>query len=160
MNTSSYTMTITRTFNAPIEKVWAAFTNDESIKHWWGPEGFTAPVANINFYEGGVSLVCMRSPEGFEIHNTWTYEKITPMKSIEFIQHFTDKSGSKLSPSEIGMPPGIPDEVPHIITFRTIDNGKTELTITELGYTNPKIVELSKSGTSSMLEKLASVVNR
>jgi uncharacterized protein YndB with AHSA1/START domain len=160
MNTTSYTMTITRTFNASIEKVWNAFSNGESIKRWWGPAGFTAPVANINFREGGVSLVCMRSPEGFEIFNTWTYQKITSMKSIEFIQHFTDKSGNKLKPSDIGMPPGIPDEVPHILTFRKVDNEKTELTITELNYTNAQIVEISKAGTSSMLKKFATEVER
>jgi hypothetical protein len=82
------------------------------------------------------------------------------MKSIEFIQHFTDNSGNKLKPSDIGMPPGIPDEVPHIITFRKIDNDKSELTITELGYANAQIVEMSKAGTSSMLEKFASEVER
>jgi uncharacterized protein YndB with AHSA1/START domain len=160
MNTSSYTMTITRTFDASIEKVWHAFTNSESIKRWWGPAGFTAPVANINFHEGGISLVCMRSPEGFEIFNTWAYQKITSMKSIEFIQHFTDKAGNKLKPSDIGMPPGIPDEVPHILTFKKVDNEKTELTITELDYTNAQIVEISKAGTSSMLEKFAAEVER
>jgi uncharacterized protein YndB with AHSA1/START domain len=154
----TYAMTITQVFDAPVEKVWGAFTNSESIKRWWGPAGFTAPVANINFREGGVSLVCMRSPDGFEIFNTWTYQKINPLKSIEFIQHFTDKSGNKLKPSDIGMPPGIPDEVPHIVTFRKIDNGKTELTITETGYTNAQIVEISKAGTSSMLEKFAAEV--
>ncbi|WP_165823754.1 SRPBCC family protein [Pseudochryseolinea flava] len=160
MNNSTYTMTITQTFNAPLEKVWTAFTDAESIKRWWGPVGFTAPIANINFREGNVSLVCMRSPDGFEIFNTWTYQKISAMKSIEFIQHFTDKSGKKIKPSDIGMPPGIPDEVPHIITFKKIGDQKTELTIVEHGYTNPQIVEISKNGTASMLQKFATEVER
>jgi uncharacterized protein YndB with AHSA1/START domain len=30
---------IDRTFNAPIDKVWAAFTNPEILAKWWSPAG-------------------------------------------------------------------------------------------------------------------------
>jgi uncharacterized protein YndB with AHSA1/START domain len=160
MSNDNFTMVITRTFNASIEKLWDAWGSDESIKRWWGPAGFSAPVVKIDFREGGVSLVCMRSPDGFEIYNTWSYTKIIPMKSIEFIQHFTDQSGTPIKPAAIGMPPGIPDQVPHTITFKNLANGKSELTITESGYANAEIVAISKAGTSSMLDKLAAEVER
>lgn len=160
MGNDTTKMIITRTFNAPLEKVWRAWTKSEQVMRWWGPVGFTAPVANIDFREGGMSLVCMRSPEGFEIYNSWTYTGIVPMTSIRFIQHFTDSTGKKIRPSDIGLPPGIPDEVPHEITFKDLGKGKTEITIIESGYTNAQVVEISKAGMASVLNKLAAEVER
>jgi uncharacterized protein YndB with AHSA1/START domain len=50
-----------------------------------GPTGITSPVARIDFREGGTSLVSMRSPEGQDLYNIWTYGKIVPMQLIECI---------------------------------------------------------------------------
>ena len=151
----SMEMTLTRTFDAPLQEVWAAWTDAEMIKKWWGPEGFTAPVAEVDFREGGSSLVCMSSPAYEEIYNTWTYTKIVPMERIEFVQHFTDKDRNPLDPAAIGMPAGIPKEVPHIIVFKGLGNGKTELSITEQGYTSAGVVEMSKAGMNQSLDKMA-----
>jgi uncharacterized protein YndB with AHSA1/START domain len=147
-------MNISRVMDAPLEAVWNAWSNSESIKKWWGPEGFTVPVARMDFREGGVSLVCMRSPDGFEIYNSWTYTKIAPMQRIEFIQHFCDKEGNRIRSADIGLPPGIPDNVPHTILFKDLGHGQTEIAITEYGYTSPETAELSKAGMNSVLNKL------
>lgn len=32
-----------RTFNASQDKVWRVWSDADSIKHWWGPRGYTAP---------------------------------------------------------------------------------------------------------------------
>jgi len=76
-------MVLTRTFDAPLEKVWQAWSDAELVKQWWGPQGFTCPVADMDFREGGTSLVCMRAPAeygGQDMYNTWTYTKIMPMQ--------------------------------------------------------------------------------
>ena len=67
---------------------------------WWGPEGFTCPVAKMDFREGGTSLVCMRAPKEFggqDMYNTWSYRKIVPLERIEYILNFTDKDGEKIA---------------------------------------------------------------
>ena len=46
-------LNITRTFAAPREKVYAAWTEPEHLKQWWGPEGVTAPVVEIDLREYG-----------------------------------------------------------------------------------------------------------
>ncbi|HUU24615.1 MAG TPA: SRPBCC domain-containing protein [Methyloceanibacter sp.] len=33
---------IARTFNAPLDRVWKAWTEPEQMAQWWGPKGFTA----------------------------------------------------------------------------------------------------------------------
>jgi len=97
-------MSITRTFDAPVTRVWRAWSDPEDVKRWWGPQGFTAPVADLDFRVGGTSLVAMRSPEGQVLYNTWTYTKIEPMELIEFIQHFADEDGDPIAPEDVGLP--------------------------------------------------------
>ena len=38
---------ITRTFDAPRELVWAAFTDPQQVAQWWGPEHFHTPVDSV-----------------------------------------------------------------------------------------------------------------
>lgn len=155
---NAFSMNLSKTINAPLEKVWQAWSDSAIVKQWWGPEGFTAPVAKMNFKDDCVSLVCMRSPDGFEIYNSWKHTKILPMYSIEFVQHFTDKEGNKLSPADIGLPSAIPEAVPHIIRFEDLGNGTTKLTVTESGYTTEQIVEISKAGMQQCLDKMEKVL--
>jgi uncharacterized protein YndB with AHSA1/START domain len=52
---------ISRIFDAPRELVWKAWTETELVMRWWGPEGFTAPVVEIDLRVGGKYLYAMRS---------------------------------------------------------------------------------------------------
>jgi uncharacterized protein YndB with AHSA1/START domain len=158
---SKYNMVLTRVFDAPVERVWQAWGDSADVKRWWGPNGFTAPVANMNFREGGTSLVCMKAPPeygGMELYNTWTYQKLVPNQRIEFIQHFSDAQGNPISPVSVGLPAEIPEEVPHVITFKSLGANKTEITITEFGYPAAQIVETSKAGMEQCMDKMAAVV--
>jgi uncharacterized protein YndB with AHSA1/START domain len=154
-NPGEKNMVVTRVFDAPVEEVWKAWCDPERVMRWWGPAGFTAPVARMDFREGGTSLVCMRSPEGHDLYNTWTYRKIVPLRRIEFVQRFSDENGDPLDPAPLGLPPGIPREVPHVVTFETAGDGKTELTVTEYGYGSDEIVEVSRAGMQQCLDKMA-----
>ena len=149
---------VTRTFDAPVERVWKQWSESENVMRWWGPKGFSSPLAKIDFREGGVSLVCMRAPKefgGFDMYNTWSYKKIVPHERIEFVLNFSDKDGNKLDPAKIGLPSGIPPDVPHVITFKALGDKKTEMTVSEYGYTTDQAVETSKAGLEQCLDKMA-----
>ena len=149
---------VTRVFAAPVAQVWKAWSEPEMVMQWWGPTGFTSPMAKMDFREGGTSLVCMRAPKEFggqDTYNTWTYRKIDPNKLIEFILNFTDKDGKKLDPAAMGMPPGIPKDVRHVITFKAVGDSQTEMTVTEYGYTSDQAHDLSKAGLEQCLDKMA-----
>ncbi len=151
-------LTVTRTFDAPVESVWKQWSDSDKVRKWWGPKSFTSPLAKMDFREGGVSLVCMRAPKefgGFDMYNTWTYKKIVPHERIELVLNFSDKDGNKLDPAKIGLPAGIPQDVPHVITFKALGDNKTELTVTEYGYTTDQAVEISKAGLEQCLDKMA-----
>lgn len=151
-------MNLTRVFDAPVEKVWDAWRSPERVKQWWGPNGFTCPIAEMDFREGGRSLVCMRAPAefgGMDMYNTWTYTRIIPMQEVEFVQRFTDANGDPIDPASIGLPPGIPGEVRHVLNFRPLDDDQTEFTVTEYGYGSDQTVEMSKAGMAQCLDKMA-----
>ena len=152
--TKTRDLVVTRIFDAPVEQVWKAWSDPDQVMRWWGPHGFTAPVAKMDFREGGTSLVCMSAPGFGDLYNTWTYREIKPMRQIEFIQHFADKDGNKIDPVSIGLPPDIPKEVRHVVTFKDAGN-KTEMTVTEFGYTSEQTLEISKSGLEGCLDKMA-----
>ena len=159
----TFSVVVTRVFEAPVEQVWKAWSESEQVMRWWGPTGFTSPLAKMDFRVGGKSLVCMRAPKeggGQDMYNTWTYQKIDSLKRIEFIVNFSDKDGNKLDPAKMGLPRGIPMEVPHIITFKPIDNNKTEMTVTESGYTLEEAVAISKSGLEQCLDKMDAIFRR
>lgn len=97
-------VTITRFFNAPLEKVWQAWTNEEMVKQWWGPENYSAPSAKIDFRVGGKSLLAMKDPKGEIVWSGGVYKEIIPYKKIVTTDHFADKNGNIISASDVGMP--------------------------------------------------------
>jgi uncharacterized protein YndB with AHSA1/START domain len=151
-------LVVTRVFDAPVAQVWNAWTDSEQVMRWWGPLGFTSPLARMDVREGGTSLVCMRASKEFggqDYYNTWTYRRIVPMQMLEFVNNFANKDGKRITPAEAGLPPAIPQDVRHVITFKAVGDNKTEMTITEFGYTSDEIYDLSKAGLEQCLDKMA-----
>lgn len=154
-------LTVSRTFLAPPAAVYAAWTEPELVRRWWGPSGFTCPVAEMDVREGGVSLVCMQAPAewgGVKFFNTWTYGAVEPQRRLEFVLRFSDERRSMVTPRSLGLPPGVPPEVHHVLTFAEQPEGGCLFTIVERGYTSAEAVETSKAGLVQTLDKLALVV--
>ena len=164
-NVKQRDLLVTRVFDAPVEQVWKAWSDSDEVKKWWGPTGFTCPVAEMDFREGGTSLVCMRAPKeygGQDLYSTWTYTKIVPNERIEYTFNFADKDGNKLTPAQMGVPAGVPEDGHHVITFKDLGDpstglraGRTEMTMTEHGYTSDQAHDLSKAGLEQCLDKMA-----
>jgi uncharacterized protein YndB with AHSA1/START domain len=132
------TITITRIFDAPLERVWDVWTNPEHLKKWWGPKDFTAPHVKTDLKKGGKYLYAMHGPAGSEFDkDMWsggTYEEVVPMKKIVATDYFTDEKGNKMFPAEYGMPGDWPDEMRVTVTFEDVGNGKTKLTLVHEGH--------------------------
>lgn len=154
-------LVVTRVFDASIKQVWNAWSDPDLVKRWWGPDGFTCPVADMDFREGGTSLVCMRAPKEFlggqDMYNTWTYEEIVPMKRFVYILRFADKDGNPMEPARQGLSPDLPMEVRNEVTFKEVANNKTELTVTEYGWKVGPMMEMSKKGLEQCLDKMAAI---
>ena len=162
-DSETYNVVVTRVFDAPFQRVWEAWSDPDDVKQWWGPIGFTCPLAQMDFREGGTSLVGMRAPQeygGQDLYNTWTYNKIEPHGRIEFIHRFTGQNGTMLDPAQIGIPPGVPKEVRHVILFKALDKNQTEMTVTEYGYATAEARDLSKLGMEQCLDKMAGIFSK
>ncbi len=55
---------ITRVFDAPRELVFAAWTDPRHVTEWWGPQGYTSYVCEIDLRVGGIFRLQMRGPDG------------------------------------------------------------------------------------------------
>ncbi len=154
-------LVVTRVFAAPLKDAWKAWTDPALVKRWWGPTGFTCPVARMDFREGGTSLVCMRAPKEFmggqDMYNTWTYERIEPMKRFVYVLRFSDEDGKAMDPAEQGLPPDMPKEVRNEVAFKERGKNETEVTVTEHGWTPGRMMEMSKLGLERCLDKMAAI---
>jgi uncharacterized protein YndB with AHSA1/START domain len=150
-------LVVAREFDAPVEEVWKAWVDPTTLMKWWGPDGFTSPVARIDLREGGTSLVGMSAPEFGDMFSIWQYQKIVPLQLIEFVHNLADKDGNKISPASIGMPPDFPEDQLQRLEFSDLGGGKTRLTVTEFGWTQGQMVEMSRLGLEQSLNKLAAL---
>jgi uncharacterized protein YndB with AHSA1/START domain len=153
---------ITRTFNAPLERVWEAWTHPEELKKWWGPKDFTAPAITTDFREGGTFHYCMHGPAGSEFDkDLWSggvFKEIIPMKKIVATDYFADDKGNKISPKEYGMPgDDWPDEMLVTVTFEEVAPGKTKLTLLHQGH-GKEMVEPATQGWNESLDKFAAIL--
>lgn len=55
---------ISRVFAAPRELVWEVWTNPKHIVEWWGPEGFTTTIQQMDFEPGGAWKHILHGPDG------------------------------------------------------------------------------------------------
>jgi uncharacterized protein YndB with AHSA1/START domain len=61
------TITIERTYQAPIQDVWDLWTTKDGIEAWWGPDGFTVTVRKIDLRPGGELLYAMTATDAPQI---------------------------------------------------------------------------------------------
>ena len=76
------TITIHKTFNAPIKLVWEAWTQPEHIAEWWSPKGIKTKVIEHEFQVGGKWKYIMPMPNGKEFTAEGEYIEITEFEKI------------------------------------------------------------------------------
>jgi uncharacterized protein YndB with AHSA1/START domain len=147
-------LVITRVFDAPRELVWKAWTEPEAMKRWWGPKGFTAPVAKIDLRAGGKYLNCMRSPEGQDYWSTGVYREVVPPERLVMTDSFADAEGNVVPASHYGMAENFPLEMLITVIFEE-EGGKTKLTLRHAGLPVGPDGEMAQAGWNESLDKLA-----
>ena len=70
---------IERVFDAPRERVFAAFTDPELIPQWWGD---TTTVDHMDVRTGGTWRFNVRYPNGWETSFSGTYREVVPPERI------------------------------------------------------------------------------
>lgn len=154
---TSKTVVVNRKLNASVARVWQKWNDAESIKKWWGPKDYTAPVVKNDLKLNGTFLLSMKAPDGKISWNTGKYTEIIPYKKIVSNMAFADENGKAVSADHYGIPGVWPDEITVIIEFNEIDGKTTEVTIQEEGI--PMIMFVfAKLGWQQQLDKFEALL--
>lgn len=120
MNTENKTeLIITRTFKAPRELVWRAWTDPKHVMQWWGPNGFSNSSCEADLRTGGRFTLNMCAPDGNTYPCTGIYREIVEPERIVY-----DSEADESHPCGAGLPP----RSRVTVTF-TEQDGKTTLTL-------------------------------
>ncbi len=130
-------ITVIREFDAPVAKVWDAWTKKEMLDEWWAPKPWKTKTKSMDFKEGGVWLYAMQGPAGEEQWCRVDFKQIVPEKMYEGFDSFCDAEGNVV-PEPPGMnwkvefsPKGEATSVKTVITFAT---EKDMQSIIEMGF--------------------------
>jgi len=82
MSTADREIVISRTIDAPRERVFAAFTEVRHLSQWWGPTGFSTTTRAFEFRVGGDWDFVMHGPDGTDYQEWITWTEITPPERI------------------------------------------------------------------------------
>lgn len=150
-------LTITRTFNAPRELVWRAWSDPQLYKQWWGPKHFTCPEATIDFRVSGKYHSCMRSPDGQDFWSTGVYREIVPHERIVYTDSFADAQGNVVPASYYDMPADMPLEMLVTVTFAE-QGGKTLMTLVHAGMPGGEMGSGANEGWNQSFDKMEALL--
>src|SRR5229473_6885499 len=109
-------LVLTRVFDAPRELVFKAWTDPKRVAQWWGPQGFTNPVCELDARPGGTIRIHMRGPNGIVYPMTGVYQEVVEPERLVFVSSALDANGNPMF------------DILNTVTFSE-QNGKTKQTL-------------------------------
>lgn len=134
-SSSPNAVVIERTFDAPVDLVWKAWTEAEHFQAWYGPMGATIPLATMDVQVGGKRHIGMEmeTPGGtMQMFFIGEYREIVANQRLVYTELMADEAGNALSPAEMGMPEGHPEVTEVTVELEDL-GGKTKVVLTHAG---------------------------
>ncbi len=75
-----------RTVNAPRELVFKVWTDPEHVIKWWGPNGFSNTMQEMEVKPGGMWRFIMHGPDGNDYPNRIVYQEVVKPERLVFKQ--------------------------------------------------------------------------
>ena len=144
--TSDRKITITRTFDAPRELVWQAWTQREHLLNWICPKDFTVLFVEVDLRPGGAWRSGMRSPDGREYIHHGVYRQIDKPHRLVFT-HTWEKND--IEP---------PADTLITVTLTELD-GKTEMVFEHVGFATAESGESHRGGWTGAFDNLANLLS-
>lgn len=136
-------VTIRREFAAPVEQVYAAWTDPEKMARWFAPNvRWRLSSIDMDPRPGGRYDVKMNHLDGDVFHTVGTYQEVVPNERISFTWTW------------VGGPTGSEESLV-TVELRAVAGG-TELTLTHDRITDQKIREGTSQGWGGCLDMLES----
>ena len=133
--TATKDVQIERTFNAPIDLIWAMWTEPEHFANWYGPMGAKIPQAVMDVRVGGRRHIAMTmdTPRGpMEMFFVGEYREVNPKTRLVYTESMADAEGNAMTAEQMGMPPGAHMETSIVVEL--VDLGDhTKMVMTHIG---------------------------
>lgn len=140
---------ISRTFDAPRQAVWDAWTQPEQFKQWFMPKPFSIPSCELDVQVGGELHVDTQGPDGAIMPLVGKYTIVDAPSKLVFVSSPLDADGNKLF------------EVQQTITLNEVD-GKTTLDITSevlsAGENAEQFLSGMEQGLNMAFDQLSTIV--
>ncbi len=148
------TLEIKRLIKAPRERVFAAWTDPEQLKKWFGPdENFVVPLAKVDLRAGGKYRIQMKSPDG-EFHTAvGTYREIKPPERLVFTWAW-EKDGSEPDFGEVE-----PTEMLVTLGFHARGD-QTELVLMQEKFASVESRDRHEHGWNGIFDKLEKMFSK
>lgn len=134
-NGASHAVVLERTIDAPTTLVWQMWTEPEHFAAWYGPDGATVPMAEMDVRVGGARLICMEmaTPNGtMQMWFTGVFREVAANQRLVYTESMSDEHGTVLSPAEANVPDGHPTTTEVVVELEDIGR-RTKLTVTHVG---------------------------
>ncbi|MCC7053177.1 MAG: SRPBCC domain-containing protein [Gemmatimonadaceae bacterium] len=130
---------INRSFSAPVDRVFAAWTTPDQLAAWMPPTGMSMHVKEADIRAGGRNVFSM-SNDAFTMYGRIDYETVEPPSRLVYQQRFTDADGNT------SRHPGAPvwPEVMHVtVTFVAEGAARTRVTVLWQPHGEPTAAEVA-----------------
>jgi uncharacterized protein YndB with AHSA1/START domain len=128
---SEFDVVLKRTYDAPVDMLWRAWTDPQEMKQWWGPKSFTNPVCELDVRVGGAWKIVMRSPDGTDYPITGVYREVVPNKRLVMTDSVAEHNQDWHDLVNASRPEGSgqsPTEYLITVTFEE-NNGRTTVSV-------------------------------
>ncbi len=126
---------IERTFEAPIDLIWAMWTEAEHFANWYGPIGAKIPHADMDVRVGGRRHIAMemQTPGGaMQMFFVGEYREIDPKTRLVYTEQVADADGNPMTAEQMGMPAGAHMETSIVVELEDLGD-RTKMTLTHIG---------------------------
>lgn len=149
IETTNSALTLSRTFDAPPERVYEAFVDPEEFAAWLPPEGFSGELHEFDATEGGGFRMSFNAEveelEPYASTFSGTYEELIPGERIVYTEAFESDD------------PGMAGEMTTTVTLEAVPDG-TAVTVEQAGMPETISPEDSSQGWTDSLDNLAAIV--
>jgi uncharacterized protein YndB with AHSA1/START domain len=132
-----------RTYRAPRQLVWEAWTDPDQMAQWWGPRGVTTPRESIelDLRPGGrMAFDMVDDATGARYPNSGTFLEVEPPERLVWADDgFADGSGKGTA----------------TVTFAEVDAATTTLTVHLVADFSESVRAGAERGWGTQLDKLA-----
>jgi uncharacterized protein YndB with AHSA1/START domain len=150
-------LTLERTFKASIEDVWELWTTKDGIESWWGPEGFSVAVRELDLRPGG-RLAYAMSAVGAD-QREYMLKAGMPMTTEHSLTYEVVDPPRRLAYHDVAdFIPGVePYQVETVIELRQ-SGGDVRMVLTFDAMHDEHWTRMAKLGHESELDRLAAVL--